>query len=86
MREFGFVHEVYPDDAFEERAESFAREIAGDPPLARKYTKRAMHDAEPFDEGLEAEAHAFGHLRGSEDLAEGVEAFLTGREPEFEGK
>jgi len=86
MREFGFVHEVYPDSEFEERAESFARDIAGGPPLARKYTKRAMHDAEPFDEGLEAEAHAFGHLRGSEDLAEGIEAFLTGREPEFEGK
>ena len=86
MREFGFVHEVYPDDEFEARAESFARDIAGGPPLSRKYTKRAMHDAEPFDEGLEAEAHAFGHLRGSEDLAEGIEAFLTGREPEFEGQ
>jgi len=86
MREFGFVHEVYPDNAFEERAESFAREIAGGPPLARKYTKRAMPDAEPFDEGLEAEARAFGHLRGSEDLAEGIEAFLTGCEPEFEGR
>ena len=86
MREFGFVHEVYPDESFAERAEAFAREMAGGPPLARKYTKRAMHDAEPFDEGLEAEAHAFGHLRGSEDLAEGIEAFLTGREPEFEGE
>jgi enoyl-CoA hydratase/3-hydroxyacyl-CoA dehydrogenase len=86
MREFGFVHEVYPDDEFEARAEAFARDIAGGPPLSRKYTKRAMHDAEPFDEGLEAEAHAFGHLRGSEDLAEGIEAFLTGREPEFEGR
>ena len=86
MREFGFVHGVYPDDAVEGRAESFAREIAGDPPLARKYTKRAMHDAEPFDEGLEAEAHAFGHLRGSEDLAGGIEAFLTECEPEFEGR
>lgn len=86
MREFGFVHEVYPDEEFAERAAAFARGMAGGPPLARKYTKRAMHDAEPFDEGLEAEAHAFGHLRGSEYLAEGIEAFLAGREPEFEGK
>lgn len=36
--------------------------------------------------GLEYEASAFGHLMGTEDLMEGMTAFMGDGEPEFEGK
>ncbi|MFB6165445.1 MAG: enoyl-CoA hydratase/isomerase family protein [Haloarculaceae archaeon] len=87
MREFGFVHEVYPDDEFEERALEFAEQIAGGPPISQRYTKRAMREGwDDIDAGLEIEAQAFGHLLDSEDLAAGITAFVTDSEPEFEGK
>jgi len=87
MREFGFIHEVYEDDEFDEEALAFAENIAGGPPIAQKYTKRAMREGlENLDAGLEIEAHAFGHLLDTDDLGEGVTAFMTDQEPEFKGK
>lgn len=76
MREWGFVHEVYSDENFEEKAMGFAQSIAEGPPIARKYTKRTIHAAgESLDAGLEVEANALGHLLDTEDVAEGAAAF-----------
>ena len=87
MHELGFVHEVYPDDEFEEQALAFAENVAGGPPVAQKYTKRAMREGwDNMEAGLELEASAFGHLLDTEDLSEGITAFVTDQEPEFEGK
>ena len=87
MAEFGFVNEVYPDDGFRERAVEFAADVAAGPPIAQRYTKRAMRVGwENVEAGLEAEAQAFGHLMDTEDLAAGVTAFVGDGEPEFEGK
>ncbi|MFB6143617.1 MAG: enoyl-CoA hydratase/isomerase family protein [Halorientalis sp.] len=86
MRELGFLHEVY-DDEFEEQALAFAENVAGGPPIAQKYTKRAMREGwDSMEAGLELEATAFGHLLDTEDLSEGITAFVTDQEPEFEGK
>lgn len=76
------------DDAdFEEQALEFTEEIAGGPPIAQGYTKRAMGEGwEHIDSGLELEAQAFGHLLDTEDLGEGVMAFVQNEEPEFEGR
>ena len=87
MAEFGFVNEVYSDDEFRERAVEFAGDVAGGPPIAQRYTKRAMRTGwENVEAGLEVEAQAFGHLMDTEDLAAGVSAFVGDGEPEFEGK
>ena len=40
----------------------------------------------PSDVGLEMEAMAAGVLFGTEDLKEGISAFLGKRKPEFRGK
>jgi enoyl-CoA hydratase/3-hydroxyacyl-CoA dehydrogenase len=87
MADYGLVNEVVPTDEFDERAFELAAELAGGPPIAQGLTKRAMlRGRENTDAGLEIEAQAFGHLIGTDDLMEGITAFMGDGEPEFEGK
>ncbi len=87
MAEYGFVNRVVDSDSLEAEALDLARDLAAGPPIAQRYTKRAMlqgrHDTEA---GLEIEALAFGHLMSTDDLMEGVTAFMSDEEPEFEGR
>jgi enoyl-CoA hydratase/3-hydroxyacyl-CoA dehydrogenase len=87
MYEYDVVNEVVENDQFEERAHELAAEMAGGPPVSRALTKQVMlKGAEDLDAGLELEAQAFGHLLGTDDLMEGITAFMGDSEPEFEGK
>jgi enoyl-CoA hydratase/3-hydroxyacyl-CoA dehydrogenase len=87
MADYGFVNEVVPFGEFEEEAHALAAKLAGGPPVSQKLTKRAMlRGWEDTDAGLELEAQSFGHLLGTDDLMEGVTAFMGDRDPEFEGK
>ncbi|EMA45775.1 3-hydroxyacyl-CoA dehydrogenase/enoyl-CoA hydratase family protein [Halococcus saccharolyticus] len=86
MAEFGFVNEVVDGD-LESAAFDQAAALAAGPPIAQKFTKRAMlRGWEDTDAGLEIESQAFGHLVNTDDLMEGVTAFMGDSEPEFEGK
>lgn len=87
MYDYDIVTEVVDTEAFEERIHEFAADLAAGPPIAQKFTKRAMHRGwEDTEAGLEIEAQAFGHLMNTEDLMEGINAFVGDEEPEFEGK
>jgi enoyl-CoA hydratase/3-hydroxyacyl-CoA dehydrogenase len=87
MYDYDVVTEVVPNDEFEERAHEFAADLAAGPPVSQKLTKRAMlRGWEDVDAGLELEAQAFGHLINTDDLMEGITAFMGDGEPEFEGK
>jgi len=87
MYEYDVVNEVVPTDEFEERAHELAAEMAGGPPVSRALTKKAMlRGWEDVDAGLELEAQSFGHLLGTDDLMEGITAFMNDEEAEFEGK
>jgi enoyl-CoA hydratase/3-hydroxyacyl-CoA dehydrogenase len=87
MYDYNVVNEVVENDEFEERAHELAAELAGGPPISRRLTKRAMHAGwESEDAGLELESQAFGHLISTDDLMEGITAFMGDGEPEFEGK
>lgn len=87
MYEFGYLYDVFDAESFDEQALAVASDIAGGPPIAQRYTKRAMRKGwEHIEGGLELEAQAFGHLLDTEDLAAGITAFVTDDEPEFEGK
>ncbi|SEH12313.1 3-hydroxyacyl-CoA dehydrogenase [Natronorubrum sediminis] len=87
MADYGFVNDVVDNADLEDEALALATDLAGGPPVAQKFTKRAMltgrHDTEA---GLEYEASAFGHLMATDDLMEGITAFMGDGEPEFEGK
>jgi enoyl-CoA hydratase/3-hydroxyacyl-CoA dehydrogenase len=87
MADYGFVNEVVGNDELQAEAMAMAEKLAGGPPIAQRYTKRAMlagrHDT---DAGLEIEAQAFGALYNTDDLMEGITAFIGDRDPEFEGE
>ena len=87
MRNYGFVNEVVDTDGFEERAQEFVEELASGPPIAQRYTKRAvLAGRDDIDAGLEFEASSFGHLFTTDDFMEGLSAFQGDHEPEFEGE
>ena len=87
MADYGFVNEVVDSGGLEERAWELARELAAGPPIAQKFTKRAiLAGRDDTDAGLEVEASAFGHLFTTDDVWEGLAAFQQDRDPEFEGK
>jgi enoyl-CoA hydratase/3-hydroxyacyl-CoA dehydrogenase len=87
MQDYGFVSEVVENDEIEEAALDMAEELAQGPPVAQKFTKRAMlKGRDDTDAGLEIEAQGFGHLIGTDDIMEGMTAFMGDNEPDFEGK
>jgi len=87
MADYGFLNEVVPADELDDRGRDLAADLAAGPPVATGFVKRAMlagRDSEAA--GLDVEAHAFGLLRTTDDLMEGVAAFAEDRDPEFEGR
>jgi enoyl-CoA hydratase/3-hydroxyacyl-CoA dehydrogenase len=87
MADYGFVNEVVEVSEFDERAMDLATDLASGPPIAQKYTKRAMlAGRDDTDAGLEVESQAFGHLMNTDDLMEGVTAFMGDGEPNFQGE
>jgi len=87
MYDYGFVNELVGNDELLDRALEQTADLAAGPPIALEMAKTAMlKGREDTEAGLEIEAQAAGHLVGTEDLMEGVTAFTSDREPEFEGK
>jgi enoyl-CoA hydratase/carnithine racemase len=88
MKTHGFVNEVLPADRLLGRAQELAEQIAGNSPLAMRRMK-AVANASPDRSRDEALAHEQEMLREhmrSEDMAEGLAAFVEKRKPEFRGR
>jgi len=84
----GLVTRVYENDAFGAGVREFAGKLAKGPPIAMRLAKNVLNRAAdiPLDAGLEAEAMAFGHVTSTEDIFEGIQAFMGKREPKFKGE
>jgi 2-(1,2-epoxy-1,2-dihydrophenyl)acetyl-CoA isomerase len=84
----GLADEVAPDGQVWAAAQRLAAEVAGAAPAALLATRRLV-DAAPghsFDEHLDAEARSIKSLWDSEDVLEGVTAFVERRPPHFRGR
>jgi enoyl-CoA hydratase/3-hydroxyacyl-CoA dehydrogenase len=87
--EIGLVARIIPAGDPEEYALRYARELAAtQAPIAVMLAKKLLNKGAevPSDIGLEMEAMAAGVLFGTEDLKEGISAFLGKRKAEFKGK
>lgn len=86
--ELGLFNHVFPESEFDERADELIERIASGPTVALRHAKRLVGEGleKPVDRAMVDEATAQGIVFATDDHAEGVEAFLEGREPEFEGR
>ncbi|MFC4249170.1 enoyl-CoA hydratase/isomerase family protein [Natribaculum luteum] len=86
--EWGLANRVVPEDRLQETARELADTIATKSPTAVQLGKRAyyeMADME-YEEALEYSNERFAALCTTDDAAEGIDAFLDGREPEWSGQ
>lgn len=84
----GLVNRVVPADTLLESAEEMARKIMSRGPVAVGAAIEAVnHGTEmTFEEGQFLEATLFGLLCASEDMKEGMNAFLEKRAANFQGR
>ena len=84
----GLVNRLTKEGETLTEAKALARLIARRPPVATRVLIEAVDDglSVPIDQALEIETRAFLRTLSTEDAVEGIQAFLTKREPEFKGK
>jgi enoyl-CoA hydratase/carnithine racemase len=86
--EWGLANEVVPDADLMGRARAIAREIAANAPLAVQASKRMMRMGlnENFSDHVHHVYLQLLPLFKTQDMAEGMKAFMEKREPKFEGR
>ena len=84
----GLVSRVVPSKQLASEAEALAQRIASHGPLALRYAKEAIYQGSELslDQALRYELDLSVILQTTKDRAEGVEAFLEKRPPNFEGR
>jgi enoyl-CoA hydratase len=84
----GLVTKVVPADQLMAEAEKLMRTILANGPVAVALTIEAVHQGLEMTlaEGLQLEANAFGLVASTQDMKEGLTAFLEKRPARFEGR
>lgn len=81
----GLVHQVASAETFAKAVGDLASRLAGGPPIAHRWTKRAIHRSLSVDMDGEFEFEIFAQVQclQTEDHREGVRAFKERRRPAF---
>jgi enoyl-CoA hydratase len=84
----GLVNRVVPAGEALAAARELAAKILANAPLAVAFTMDAIHNGLdlPLEDGLELEATLFGVCASTDDMREGMAAFLEKRAARFSGK
>ncbi|MDZ7780908.1 MAG: enoyl-CoA hydratase-related protein [Gemmatimonadota bacterium] len=87
-REIGVVSAVVPRAELLDEAKSFLRRITKNGPVAVRMALESMYRAvdTATAEALDYESSLFGLLASTEDMKEGMSAFLDKRKPEFKAR
>jgi enoyl-CoA hydratase/carnithine racemase len=80
------VNEVVPDDELDDRVATLVETLENRPTANVGMAKRAIHNnlGQTWRDGLEREAHVQTLAYDTDAHAEGVDAFLNSRKPEFD--
>lgn len=85
--EIGLVNRIFPGDTLVDGTRELVRKMTRKAPVALSMALDAiLYSDLPLQEGLRYEATLFGQCCATSDFQEGVEAFLSRREPKFQGK
>src|SRR3989449_673585 len=84
----GLVTKTVSNEAFAGEVRAFAEKLAKQAPIAIRLAKVLLNRSgdTPIDAALEMEAMAFGLISSTEDIYEGLQAFMEKREPKFKGE
>ena len=85
---YGLVNRVVPVESYYQEAKKLARQIADKGPIATRLAKDAILKAfeTGLDEGLQFERRNFYLLFSTEDMKEGMQAFIDKRSAQFKGR
>lgn len=85
---WGIANYVVEPEKFNEFVVEIASKLAEGPPLAYKLVKRTMYYGNQYHlrTGLYIEAASGGNIATSDDIAEGIMAFMYRRKPNFQGR
>ena len=86
--EWGLVVRVCPQNELMEKCQVIAKNISQRAPLAIQLVKQAVNQGDDLSQGdgLDLEARFFAKVFETQDKAEGVNAFIEKRKPNFVGK
>ena len=82
---WGLTNRVVPGERLREAAVDLAESMTGKSPVAVQMGKEAYYEMAdmPYEEALAFSNERFAELCTTQDAAEGIDAFLSGREPDW---
>ncbi len=83
----GYVTKVIPEESLMEETLKFARQLAEGPPIAHQFSKKLVYSSYDLDLDRHLELTALLKLINwtTNDVGEGINAFLQKRKPQFTG-
>lgn len=83
----GLFNHVYDGDEFDENVEEFVEPIATGPTIALRTSKKLLQQGlnTSLKDAIDNEGAAQGAVLTTHDHEEGAQAFMEGRDPEFQG-
>lgn len=86
--EMGLINKIFPIESYLEEAKKLAIEIASKPPVTVRLAKEAILKAAgvQLSEGIDYERRLFALLFATDDMREGMNAFIEKRKPIWKGK